>query len=129
MSYCHTVTLEGVGFETAIQRVEDALKRQGFGVLARIDVQDTLRQKLGAEMAPYMILGACNPGLAHRALQAEPHIGVMLPCNVVVRACGQGLVEVCAVDPLAAMQAVENPALAPVAHEAQERLKAALAEI
>lgn len=129
MAYCHAVTLEGVGFDAAIQRAEDALKREGFGVLVRIDVRDTLRQKLDVDYPPYMILGACNPGLAHRALLAEPQIGVMLPCNVVVRALGNDRVEVCAIDPLAAMEAVGNPALDLIAREVQAKLKAALAAL
>lgn len=129
MAYCHTVTLEGVDFDTAVQRAEEALKREGFGVLVRIDIRETLRQKLDVDFPRYMILGACNPGLAHRALQAEPHIGVMLPCNVVVRACGRDLVEICAIDPLAAMQAADNPALDVIAREVQGRLTAALAAL
>jgi uncharacterized protein (DUF302 family) len=129
MGYCHTVTLEGVDFDTAVQRAEEALKREGFGVLVRLDIRETLRQKLDVEFPRYMILGACNPGLAHRALQAEPHIGVMLPCNVVVRACGRDLVEICAIDPLAAMQAADNPALDVIAREVQGRLRAALAAL
>lgn len=79
-----------VPYEEAIQRVKDALKTEGFGVLTEIDVRQTLREKLGVEMEPYLILGACNPVLAHRALEQEPEIGLLLPCNVVVRAAGSG---------------------------------------
>lgn len=126
MTYCHTTTLEGVDFDAAVGRVEQALGREGFGVLTRIDVQDTLRRKLDVAFPPYLILGACNPGFAHQALTAEPHIGVMLPCNVVVRACGRDLVEVSAVDPVASMQAVDNPALGELAVQVREKLISAI---
>lgn len=129
MSYCHTITTEGVGFNATVQRTEEMLKQQGFGVLTRIDVQDTLKRKLDVEFPRYVILGACNPGFAHKALEAEPRIGVLLPCNVVVRECGPDLVEVSAVDPAASMQAVDNPALLPIAAEVGSRLRSALLAI
>ncbi|SOD92235.1 DUF302 domain-containing protein [Caenispirillum bisanense] len=124
MTYTFTRTLPGIAFDAAVERVTDALKQDGFGVLTEIDVQAVLRQKIGAEVAPYRILGACNPTLAHKALTAEPHIGTMLPCNVVVRETEDGTVEVAAVDPAASMRAVDNPALAAVAGEVGGRLKA-----
>lgn len=110
-------------FKSAIEQVTEALKAEGFGVLTRIDVQATLKKKIGAEFRPYEILGACNPTYAHKALQGEPHIGVMLPCNVIVQQMDDGSVEVAAVDPVASMQAIENPALGEVAMEVQTRLK------
>jgi uncharacterized protein (DUF302 family) len=107
----------------AIDKVTEALKQRGFGVLTRIDVANTLREKIGAEFRPYVILGACNPQMAYRALQAEDKIGTMLPCNVIVQEVG-GRSEVAAVDPVASMQAIENAALAAVAAKVREDLKA-----
>ena len=102
--------------------VEAALKVEGFGVLTEIDVAGTLQAKLGIEQAPYLILGACNPALAHRALQADPSIGALLPCNVVLRdEAGQTIVE--AMDPRAVMGLVDNPEVEAVAIEAEERLR------
>jgi uncharacterized protein (DUF302 family) len=112
-------------FTEAVRQVRDALKAQGFGVLTEIDVQATLRDKLGEEMEPYLILGACNPPLAHRALSADRSIGLLLPCNVVVRAdAGQTLIE--ALDPQTMIVVAGEPALQPVADEAGRRLRAAL---
>jgi uncharacterized protein (DUF302 family) len=112
-------------YETAIARVKDALKAEGFGVLTEIDVRRTLQEKLGVEMAPYVILGACNPPLAHRALEAEPEVGLLLPCNVVVRAEGDGS-RVDIADPEAMLGIVGNPALTALATEARARLTRAL---
>lgn len=111
-----------VTYEEAIPLVRAALKAEGFGVLSEIDVRQTLKEKLGVEMAPYIILGACNPPLAHRALTAEPEIGLLLPCNVVVRAEGShARVEVA--DPVAMLGIVGNPELDAVAAEAKQRLQ------
>ncbi len=112
-------------FAEAAARVRAALKEQGFGVLTEIDVQATMREKLGEEMGEYLILGACNPPLAHRALAADISIGLLLPCNVVIRAeAGQTVVE--ALDPQTMVTVTGEPALKPVAEEAAGRLRAAL---
>ncbi len=122
--YGKTVRLD-VEFGVAVDRTRAALAEQGFGILTEIDVAATMKAKLGAEMAPYLILGACNPPLAHRALTLEPAIGLLLPCNVIVREDGAGVL-VDAMDPDVMVRATGNPALAPVAAEARERLTAAL---
>lgn len=122
MSYHFSKKLN-VSFDLAVARVIDALKRQGFGVLTDIDVRATLKSKLGEDFRPYRILGACYPQLAYRALQLEDKIGTMLPCNVIVQESQGGSVEVSAVDPVASMQAIDNPGLAEVAKEVQARLK------
>jgi uncharacterized protein (DUF302 family) len=115
-------------FTDTVARVRDALREQGFGVLTEIDVRATMRDKLGAEMEDYVILGACNPPLAHRALAADRSIGLLIPCNVVVRA-GQGETVVEAMDPQVMTQVAGEPALAGVAEEAAARLRAALVSI
>jgi uncharacterized protein (DUF302 family) len=104
-------------------RVIEALKREGFGVLTDIDVRATLKAKLGEDFRPYRILGACNPQLAYRALRLEDKIGTMLPCNVIVQELQGDGVEVSAVDPVASMQAIQNPGLAELAKEVQAKLK------
>lgn len=111
---------------TADTRLRDALKDEGFGVLTEIDVQATLREKLGEDTAPYTILGACNPPLAHQALEADPAIGGLLPCNVVVRAHPDGGAEYIAIDPDRMLGLADEPALTPLAHEVAERLQRAL---
>ncbi len=123
MSYyfAKTITLP---FDEAVERVKAELKKDGFGVLTEIDVRKTLGEKLGVDFRPYRILGACNAPYAYRALQAEDKIGTMLPCNVIVQELGPGRVEVAAIDPLASMAAVQNPALAGVGAEVREKLKA-----
>ena len=110
-------------FDDAIARVTTALSKEGFGVLTEIDVQATLRKKLDVDFRRYRILGACNPPFAHKALQAEDKIGLMLPCNVIVQEREDGGVEVAAIDPAAAMQGVGNPALEPIASEVREKLQ------
>jgi uncharacterized protein (DUF302 family) len=112
-------------FPEVVAEVRAALREQGFGVLTEIDVQATLREKLGESMAPYLILGACNPPLAHRALQVDPSLGLLLPCNVVVRE-EQGRTVVEALDPQVMVQVSEAPGLRVVADEAARRLTAAL---
>jgi uncharacterized protein (DUF302 family) len=119
-SYGFGTTVQ-VPYVEAIPRVKEALKTEGFGVLTEIDVRQTLREKLGAEMEPYLILGACNPVLAHRALEQEPEIGLLLPCNVVVRAVEGGCrVEIA--DPKALLGIVSNDQLDIIAEEAKQRL-------
>lgn len=127
--YGFEVRLPGVGFSDALQRVTDELKKEGFGVLSEIDVQATLKNKLGAEVRRYTILGACNPTLAHRALQAEEQIGLLLPCNVVVQEAEGGGAVVSIADPRAMFELVDNPALAPVAAEAEARLRRVIAAV
>lgn len=124
MAYHFAKTLD-VPFDEAVERTVDALKQHGFGVLTRIDVANTLKEKIGAQFRPYVILGACNPRMAHQALQAEDKIGTMLPCNVIVQE-QDGKSEVAAVDPVASMQAIENPALATIAAKVRDELKAAI---
>jgi len=109
-------------FDAAVEEVTAALKEEGFGVLTKIDIKQTLKEKLNVEFPRYVILGACNPTMAYTALQAENKIGTMLPCNVIVRDAGDGNTEVAAVDPVSSMQAVDNPALAKIAATVQEKL-------
>jgi uncharacterized protein (DUF302 family) len=111
-----------IPFDEAVDRAVDALKEEQFGVLTTIDVSATMKKKLDIEFPRYTILGACNPALAHQALQLENKIGTMLPCNVIVRDNGDGRTEVAAVDPVASMQAIENPELANVAATVQAKL-------
>ena len=117
-----TVTLKA-DFNTAVTRVTDALKAEGFGVLTEIDVKETMKKKLGVDFTPYKILGACNPPLAHRALTIAPEVGLLLPCNVVVRQIEDGVTEVSLVDPLKMMAVVDNSELRAVAQEARTKLE------
>ena len=123
MSTYYFSTMVKEPFETVIASVKEELSKEGFGVLTEIDIQATMKKKLDVEMPSYVILGACNPGFAYQALQAENKIGTMLPCNVIVRDDGSGSIEVAAVDPTASMQAVENEQLGGVAAEVRERLQ------
>lgn len=129
MAYSIDRTLEGRDFGDVVARTREELQKEGFGVLTEIDVQATLKAKLGADMPPYLILGACNPPLAHRVLELEPRIGVLLPCNVVVRQLDGGRVEASAMDPEAAMQMVEHPGVREVAREVRERLARVVAAV
>ena len=122
MSYYFSCKLD-TSMHEAREHVAAALGEEGFGVLTEIDVQETLKKKIGAEWPGYKILGACNPKFAHKALQAEPHIGTMLPCNVILRELDDGQIEVSAVDPLASMQSVNNLDLGAVATEVRDKLR------
>jgi len=112
-----------MSYTDAIPAVKAALQKEGFGILTEIDVKETLKQKLGVEHKPYMILGACNPQLAHRGLQVEPELGLLLPCNVIVYDAGDGASMVSILDPMQMVNMAENPDLQPVADEAIERLR------
>ncbi|MBO0340358.1 MAG: DUF302 domain-containing protein [Bacteroidota bacterium] len=123
MSYYFSTTLNEKNFEKAIEKVTVELKNEGFGILTEINIDETLKKKLGVDFKKYRILGACNPPYAHEALTQEEKIGLFLPCNVVVLENDNGEIEVAAVDPVASMIAVENEKLTPVAQEIQQKLK------
>ncbi len=125
MAYTFNRLLPDTPIDLAETRVRAALAERGFGVLTEIDVAATLKAKIGAEIDGYRILGACNPGMAHQAIQHEPRIGAMLPCNVILRAVDGGT-EVAAIDPVASMAAVENPELIKVAGQVRDMLQAAV---
>lgn len=112
-----------MSFDKAIERVTEELKKEGFGLLTEIDVKKAMREKLGKDFRKYRILGACNPPFAYKALMVEDKIGTMLPCNVIVQEAADGRIEVAAIDPIASMQAVQNPALKEIAIEVQSRLR------
>jgi uncharacterized protein (DUF302 family) len=122
MNYYLSKTLS-TSFDDALARTMDALKNEGFGVITQIDIRETLKQKLDADFRPYQILGACNPALAYEALKLEDKVGTMLPCNVVVQELKSGGVEVAAVDPVASMQAIDNPKLAEKARAVRAKLE------
>ncbi|MFQ5607260.1 MAG: DUF302 domain-containing protein [Candidatus Zixiibacteriota bacterium] len=122
MSYHYSVTLSA-GFDETIENVTEELQREGFGILTEIDVAATLKKKLDVDFRDYRILGACNPAFAYQALQSEDHIGVMLPCNVVVQRRDGDQVEVSAVDPVMSMSAVENPELGKIAEQVRSKLR------
>ncbi len=122
MSYYFSKTVNE-DFDAAIEKVTEELKKEGFGVLTQIDVQDTLKKKLDVDFKKYRILGACNPHFAYEALKAEDKIGAMLPCNVIVQEHENGKVEISAVDPVASMMAVKNDSLGGTALQVREKLK------
>ncbi|WP_321447163.1 DUF302 domain-containing protein [uncultured Cohaesibacter sp.] len=128
MNYTIDKVLTGVTVEEAEPRVREALAAKGFGVLTEINVKETLKKKLGEDVAPYKILGACKPEMAHKAMMAEPKIGAMLPCNVILRTVENGT-EVSAIDPLASMSAVENPALMGIATDVKNLLTEVIVDL
>ncbi|OYZ86665.1 MAG: hypothetical protein B7Y00_06150 [Sphingomonadales bacterium 17-56-6] len=128
MTYYMAAQLQG-SFDEAIARTEAALKTEGFGVISRIDIQQTLKAKIDVDFRPYTILGACNPALAHEALQLEDKVGLMLPCNVIVQQLGPGTVEVAAIDPVASMQSIDNPELMKAAQTVREKLSRAIEQL
>ncbi len=125
MSYYFSKTME-IPFSEVVTRVIEELKKEGFGILTDVDVKATLKKKLNVDFKNYRILGACNPPFAYQALQAEDKIGTMLPCNVIVQENAEGNVEVSAIDPVASMQAVQNPKLRDIAEQIQAKLKAVI---
>ena len=128
MTYYFSKTIEAP-FDEAVARTRDALAKEGFGVISEIDVSKTLKSKIGVEFRPYLILGACNPALAHEALKLEDKVGTMLACNIVVQDAGGGRTEVAAIDPAASMQAIDNAALKNKAAEVGAKLQAALGHL
>lgn len=127
--YTFDKLLRDITFEGAVVRTKEVLAMKGFGVLTEIDVQKTMKSKLDADMPSYVILGACNPKMAYEALKLEPRAGAMLPCNVIVREQGDGTIEVSAIDPVASMAAIDNPALKAVAGEVRALLQDAVAAL
>lgn len=123
MNYAITRTIENTDMASLKERTVEALKTEGFGVLTEIDMQATLKKKLNKDHLPHLILGACNPGYADQVVTLEPLISTMLPCNVTIRQLPDGKFQVAAIDPAAAMSAVENPAVVPLAMEVRDALK------
>ena len=126
MKYYFNKSLE-IPFDEAVAKVTEQLKKEGFGVLTEIDVKKTLKKKLDVDFQQYKILGACNPHFAYQALQKEDKIGTMLPCNVIVQETEEDKIEVAAIDPMASMQAVQNPDLQAVAEQVQAKLRSVIA--
>lgn len=125
MSYYFSKMLD-TPFDDAVVKVKAALAHEGFGVISEIDIRQTLKTKIGVEFRPYLILGACNPALAHEALLLEDKVGLMLPCNVIVQEADDSLIEVAVIDPAASMQSIDNQALKAQAALVGEKLQAAL---
>ena len=129
MAYTIDKTLSGNSFDVVVERTKAALASKGFGVLTEIDVKATMKKKLNADVGDYVILGACNPGMAFEAINMEPKIGAMLPCNVIIRSLDGGEFMVSAIDPVASMQAIENGALKQVAGNVRAMLEQVIANI
>lgn len=129
MNYTIDRVFRNAKFDDVVSATRTALSGQGFGVLTEIDVKATLKKKIGAETADYLILGACNPHMAHKAMQIEPRVGAMLPCNVIIRSTGGGKIEVSAIDPLASMEAIDNEKLKSVAGEVKKMMETVIASI
>ncbi len=122
MNYYFSKILQ-ISFDVAVAKAIEELKKEGFGILTEIDVKETLKKKLNVDFRKYKILGACNPPFAYQALQSEDKVGLMLPCNVIVQETPDGKTEVSAIDPIASMQAIDNPKLRTVAEQVQAKLK------
>ena len=122
MAYYFAKTLN-TGFDDAVRHTTEVLKQEGFGIITEIDVKETLKKKINVDFRNYRILGACNPALAHKALEIEDKVGTMLPCNVVLQDVGNGRTEVAAIDPVASMQAIENPRLKAAAEGVRAKLR------
>jgi uncharacterized protein (DUF302 family) len=129
MAYTIDRTFPDASFTDIAERTRAALAGKGFGVLTEIDVKATLKKKIGADVSDYLILGACNPKMAHEAMKIEPRVGAMLPCNVIIRSVGGGDVEVSAIDPVASMSAIDNAKLKAVAQGVRAMLETAVAQI
>lgn len=128
MTYVFSKTLS-LPFDDVVAKARDALAAEGFGVITEIDVQKTLKTKIGVDFRRYLILGACNPAMAYEALKLEANVGAMLPCNVVVQEAGDRRTEVSAIDPVASMQAIDNPGLTEAARGVAAKLQAALSRL
>jgi uncharacterized protein (DUF302 family) len=128
MEYYFSKTIS-LSFDEAINRVTDVLKSEGFGIISEIRMNEKLKEKLGVDFKKYTILGACNPSYAYKALQVEDKIGTMLPCNIVVQELSEKHIEVAAVNPIASMMAIQNPALVGIAEEVTEKLKVVISRI
>lgn len=128
-SYTINKVMSGIDFDEAVTRTREALSEKGFGVLTEIDVKATLKKKIDADVGNYLILGACNPRMAHEAMKIEPRVGAMLPCNVILRSVGDREVEVSAIDPVASMTAIENDELKAVAAKVRDLLRSAVEAI
>jgi uncharacterized protein (DUF302 family) len=128
MDYYFSKTVNS-DFDTVISKVAGELKKEGFGILTEIDVQQTLKEKINADFRKYKILGACNPHFAYEALLTEAHIGTMLPCNVIVQERENGVIEVSAVDPVASMKAIKNEKLHVTAQKVREKLKKVIQQL
>lgn len=129
MSYTFDRTISNEPFDAVVEKTRAALADQGFGVLTEIDVKATLKKKIDADVDNYLILGACNPKMAHEAMKIEPRVGAMLPCNVIVRSSGPSEVMVSAIDPVASMQSIDNDRLKAVAGEVRAMLQNVVASI
>jgi uncharacterized protein (DUF302 family) len=127
--YTFDKQLPGLTFEDAVARTRQVLATKGFGVLTEIDMQKTMKAKLDVDIPAYVILGACNPKMAYEALKLEPRAGAMLPCNVIVRTLDHGVIEVSAIDPVASMTAIDNPALQAVAGKVQGLLREVVSQL
>lgn len=128
-TYTINKVLSGIDFDEAVIRTREALSEKGFGVLTEIDVKTTLKKKIDADVDNYLILGACNPRMAHEAMKIEPRVGAMLPCNVILRSVGEREVEVSAIDPVASMTAIDNDELKAVAAKVRELLRSVVETI